>query len=66
MLIRFQEGVIMKILTSIILLFSLQACTYNVSLVNGTKNETGVNAPVDKNIPVTTEGKIPASVIGGL
>jgi len=44
----------------------LTGCTYNVSLVNGNKNETGVSAPVDKNIPITTEAKIPASVIGGL
>lgn len=42
----------------------LTGCTYNVSLVNGNKNKTGVNAPVDKNIPITTEAKIPASVIG--
>jgi len=43
----------------------LSGCTYNVSLVNGTKNETGVNAPVDKNIPVSTDIKVPSSVTGG-
>lgn len=55
----------MKKFSVILITMSLLAgCTYNVSLVNGNKNKTGVNAPVDKNIPITTEAKIPASVIG--
>jgi len=55
----------MKRIIILVCLF-LSGCTYNVSLVNGNKNETGVNAPVDKNIPVSTDIKVPASMVGGL
>ena len=45
----------MKVLLSLLLLLLLliSSCTYNISLVNGDKNETGVEAPIEKDIPVT-------------
>jgi len=55
-----------RLITSAIILFFILGCQYNINLVNGTKNETGVDAPMEKNIPITTEGTIPASVVGGL
>ena len=41
------------LISGLSVLFFLHGCTYNVSLVNGNKNETGVEAPVKKDIPVT-------------